>query len=251
MAITGLFFTYNLYFLLVTIGVLDDSISEWVFGVNSISIGLYLFFLISEEFIGRRSLLGNTPMLFFSLAIGFGVNGILQSFDLEDIATTVEISLPLLIGLSILITLFSLSKHYFKLPLLWASMTFVFITIIVSYSTYFENSQMSFVLALNLFFLLFASLQYFKLYLVQKIKPLPKIEEVDPLDKFGLTKHQKEITLMILTGKTYHEIAQERHVAYTTITSHAAKIFVKVGVHSQDELIINLRNELDIKQLIR
>ena len=52
----------------------------------------------------------------------------------------------------------------------------------------------------------------------------------------SLTYHQQEIALLIYTGRSYPQIAQDLHLGVESIRTHARRIYAKMGVASKIEL---------------
>ncbi len=55
-----------------------------------------------------------------------------------------------------------------------------------------------------------------------------------------LTKTEKQVLQLILTGKTTREIADARHRSTRTIEDHRSRIFRKIGVRNLVELVKKL-----------
>ena len=61
--------------------------------------------------------------------------------------------------------------------------------------------------------------------------------------KHELTKREKEIISVLVTGKSNDEIGKELHVSVNTVRTHLANCYKKVKVKNRIELIIKYINE--------
>lgn len=61
------------------------------------------------------------------------------------------------------------------------------------------------------------------------------------LDRYGLSKREKQITSLIIAGKSDKEIAEELGISTGTVASHNKNLFKKIGIHSRVELMTKLR----------
>ncbi|NVK63719.1 MAG: hypothetical protein HWE22_03990 [Flavobacteriales bacterium] len=73
-----------------------------------------------------------------------------------------------------------------------------------------------------------------------------KKSSIDPalnehLKTYRLTQRQIEIAQQIIDGKSYHEIAENCHLALNTVTKHASNIFKKVGVNDKESFLKKIR----------
>ncbi|GAB5419149.1 MAG: hypothetical protein Crog4KO_06570 [Crocinitomicaceae bacterium] len=239
--ITSLFVLYNIYFLLESIGLLGDN-AYFIYIINSLAIGLYLIPTVLRQLSGSRKSWFNlvSAIAIFTIAL-FSTFYLAQVYGASNSFQKILNAGLLLLLLSAVVTVVSsLQNLAHGNRLTGLSITSLISLLVVSYSTYFEDSEILFLLVSNSLFLFFAILQYLKLYSLDKVIAIPKAEKNDPLNEYNLTKNQKEITLLILEGKGYSEIAEIRHIAYTTVTSHASMIFDKVGVENRTQLIKKL-----------
>jgi DNA-binding CsgD family transcriptional regulator len=55
-------------------------------------------------------------------------------------------------------------------------------------------------------------------------------------DESGLTTREREIALMLAEGLSYKEISASLFVSLSTIQTHVARIYGKMGVNSKTEL---------------
>ena len=59
-------------------------------------------------------------------------------------------------------------------------------------------------------------------------------------ERFGLSKREREIALLIAQGKQYKFIADELFISVETVKTHVKNIFKKVEVSDKTELVFNL-----------
>ncbi|MDR1697315.1 MAG: LuxR C-terminal-related transcriptional regulator [Erysipelotrichaceae bacterium] len=62
----------------------------------------------------------------------------------------------------------------------------------------------------------------------------------DVTTKYHLTAREKEILLLIVTGKTQVAIAKELFISLATVKTHTANIYSKLGINSRFELFAKL-----------
>ena len=75
---------------------------------------------------------------------------------------------------------------------------------------------------------------------------LGKVPNLARLPKMQLlTVRQWEIVTRLLRGERVPQIAKELFVSQSTIRNHLSQVFTRFGVHSQAELIAQLRSEID------
>jgi DNA-binding NarL/FixJ family response regulator len=58
----------------------------------------------------------------------------------------------------------------------------------------------------------------------------------------SLTQKEKEVALLIVTGKSVKEIAAELHRSPSTIDTHRKNIYAKLGIHKSVELVEYVRS---------
>lgn len=70
---------------------------------------------------------------------------------------------------------------------------------------------------------------------------MPPSEQQSTIDKFGisykLTEREKEISSLLLRGRTYKMIANELYLSENTVKTHIKNIYSKFNVSSKTELI--------------
>lgn len=75
---------------------------------------------------------------------------------------------------------------------------------------------------------------------------------VDPFDSFAesyqLSPREKEVNRLLAQGYSRLRIRDELFISLNTVSTHVKSIYTKVGVHSQSELIVALREFSDNKE---
>lgn len=61
------------------------------------------------------------------------------------------------------------------------------------------------------------------------------------LDIYNLTKREKEILMLLISGLSYKEIAAQCFISIDTLNSHIRKIYSKLNVHSRSEIAARFR----------
>ena len=56
-------------------------------------------------------------------------------------------------------------------------------------------------------------------------------------EQYGLSKRESEVLLLLVRGRTRRAISESLSVSEETIKSHITNIYLKIGVHSREELI--------------
>lgn len=249
--ITALFVLYNIYFLLGNIGIISTQFTDWLFTLNSLAISIYLIAINIKNI--RKFPKRTYRVIAVLTLLFFGLTSSLLFSIIKDnqytLISTLEYTLTASLCTSVVIITTDLSKKDDSSSILWGGYAAILTILAASYSVYITGSDIYFLLLFNLLFLTFAGLKYYTLYSQEKIIQIPKVEQQDPLDIYQLTKNQKEITRLILEGKNYSENAELRHIAYTTVTSHASMIFDKVGAGNRDQLLKKLHKNLYINKL--
>ena len=74
--------------------------------------------------------------------------------------------------------------------------------------------------------------------IIQEAKP----SEVAPLiiNAYGLSRHEAQVTRLVLQGLSTKQIAAEIHLSPYTVQDHLKSIFAKVGVRSRRELVATI-----------
>ena len=63
-----------------------------------------------------------------------------------------------------------------------------------------------------------------------------------PWKEYNLTKREIEITNLLCQGMTVQNISSVLYIALTTTYKHIANIYKKLGVSSQQELLVKMLN---------
>lgn len=61
-------------------------------------------------------------------------------------------------------------------------------------------------------------------------------------ENFALTKRERELSLLLIQGKSYQEISDELNISMPTVKTHASNIYKKCGVNSRHELTTLIAN---------
>ena len=64
-----------------------------------------------------------------------------------------------------------------------------------------------------------------------------------PWKNYGLTKRETEIANLLCQGMTVQNISAVLYIVVTTTYKHIAHIYEKVGVSSQQELLVKMLNK--------
>jgi len=64
-----------------------------------------------------------------------------------------------------------------------------------------------------------------------------------PWKEYELTPRESEIANLLCQGMTVHNISSALYIAVTTTYKHIAHIYEKVGVSSQQELLVKMLNK--------
>lgn len=68
----------------------------------------------------------------------------------------------------------------------------------------------------------------------------PARETLD-LNNFNLTKRETEITLLLIDGLSYKEIAAKTFISMATLNTHIRNIYEKLGMHTRSEIAARFR----------
>ena len=71
---------------------------------------------------------------------------------------------------------------------------------------------------------------------VQHQEPVPLVM-LRKLHAAGLSARQKEVALLLASGRSFDEIATTLHISHATAKDYAQRIYRKVNVHSKEELM--------------
>ena len=85
----------------------------------------------------------------------------------------------------------------------------------------------------TVFLLLF---NFFPAYWIRRFQPAPDETASDQFQTLGITDREKQIVLLIQTGKTNQEIADELFISVATVKDHNNNLFRKCGVRNRVEL---------------
>lgn len=248
--ITAFFVIYNIIYLLTGTRILSKSLSGWVYPINTVAIIVFLSFLNLSFYKERNGKGGNSITMVWIITLGIIVSVYLARFPLtfEYFQTFVFTILPIFLVFTVVSVVIHISKSEKFNALKWMSLIFPVVFLLVSYLVYFNGSNFWFLILSNTIFLFFAGLKYFSLYIENRKISLPEIPIVDPLEELGLkTKMQKDITRLLLEGKSYEEIASIRNVGRSTITSQASRIFGKFGLDTREDFVKMVRKHVDNK----
>ena len=75
---------------------------------------------------------------------------------------------------------------------------------------------------------------------------------INSSNKYGLTKREYEIFILILRGNSYKNIAEKLFVSTTTVKTHMVGIYYKLFVHERHELVSKyfLSKYLEIRKIL-
>lgn len=60
------------------------------------------------------------------------------------------------------------------------------------------------------------------------------------MDKFILTKREKEVFTLLVSGKTTKEIAEELGISEKTVRNHISNTMQKLGVKGRSQAVVEL-----------
>ncbi len=66
------------------------------------------------------------------------------------------------------------------------------------------------------------------------------------MDKFILTKREKEVFTLLVSGKTTKEIAEDLGISEKTVRNHISNVMQKLGVNGRASAVVEL---LKLKEL--
>ncbi len=160
--------------------------------------------------------------------------------------------------LIVLINIFMISFFIFRLRLLFlwiGNLLTLFSYIIFSYlmfshtKTYYDT----FIIILNILIstvTLTLIAQFIKIYIQAKaLKTIYKLknkhssnrkilyEHKNNFEKYGITKREKEVLLLIIRGYTNNEIAKKLFISYHTVRRHLANMYDKTAINDRKTLI--------------
>jgi len=181
------------------------------------------------------------------LCIGIGIGYILKTLSI------VQYIVASFLGISVFISMVLINKtkpqkriaHREKLERSFsiAFMIIVPLSLLGNYAfeNFWEiNLKLGFTLPV-VFILLAGSKLMDDLQRLSLLKPKSEHKE-QHFENFALTKRERELSLLLLQGKSYQEISDELNISMPTVKTHASNIYKKCGVSSRHELTTLITN---------
>ncbi|MBX2817353.1 MAG: LuxR C-terminal-related transcriptional regulator [Saprospiraceae bacterium] len=114
------------------------------------------------------------------------------------------------------------------------------LSLVATYAPGMNQDTLSIGFALPLVFILLALNKLLDdLHRLALIKPSMDLSE-QHYENFGLTDREKEVTSLLVLGRTYKEIAERLFISLPTVKTHAGNIYRKCNVNSRHELTMLL-----------
>ena len=70
-----------------------------------------------------------------------------------------------------------------------------------------------------------------------KAEQATKLDIQHALDRYGVTKRERQIVEKICLGKTNKQIAEELFISLQTVKDHTHRIYSKIGINSRLQLV--------------
>ncbi len=220
-------------------------------GVPFVLVAWYMFLKFSAEIINKKVPQYVAVSFFFITLLAFLIYGwFIQKLPEDNYASltqkvivvfyTIELIINTYIFLILLLYSFKLKNRQQKLFLFRFAIILISLAIFKSISMHFS----SFNLIIGLYFILFFFAGNLSLILLSKvhlakhsIEYQENISATDSLiEKFHISKREKQIIEEICKGKTNQQIADELFITLQTVKDHTHNIYKKVNVKNRVQL---------------
>lgn len=81
-----------------------------------------------------------------------------------------------------------------------------------------------------------------------------RVPELDPINlssRYGLTRREADVTLLVVKGYNNQEVADELFVGLSTVKTHISNIYGKLSVNSRTEMIRKLRSDEPRRKIVQ
>ncbi|MCR9171943.1 MAG: helix-turn-helix transcriptional regulator [bacterium] len=119
-----------------------------------------------------------------------------------------------------------------------------FIAAIAFVSSAFYHSETSTMLSVNTIFITMFLAVIFGSRLAAKEEPKASLED------FNLTKRQKQVAELMLSGLSYGQIAKKLHIAESTASKHGSDIFAKTGCTDKNSFRAKFAEAEKVEELV-
>lgn len=79
---------------------------------------------------------------------------------------------------------------------------------------------------------------------LRRLSLLSGSQELNPytITALGISQREQQVMALLITGKSYQQIADELFIALPTVKTHVSNIYRKTGVRNKIELINQLQS---------
>lgn len=232
--ITALFVVYNALQLLVSFGF--GYISAFIGLIPALGILWYFYGkVISSESNKQTHRKVNAFQLVSGISIGtvFSTNLIFWSYSDYYIVLPLELITAGFIG-----TLFLIKTERQLYQFLFAGSALITATGLISILLYFAEIRVLHIIAANVFFIVIGIFHHMELFSALKMSVQKGSVEDNPglvaaLSKFNLTPRELEMSIFVICGEKYKDIAERQFVTYNSVTTIMSRAYKKIGIVSE------------------